>query len=146
MQQFSCRRGTHGTAYTTSECTVFNGARPDCQAKKWRMTRQVEVPGEQLHFASENTFALLHEQNLNLCSTPALSTSTANTVHAIQHNANDNGTKSIEQNLQNFHSAIMHSKSCENMNSQVACCIKHNRAFVACEAVCSAACMAQHIY
>ena len=88
-------------------------------------------------------FALLHKQNFHLHNTPALSISTANAAHATQCNANDNGTKSYKQNLSN---AIMHSKSCEYMNSQVACCTKHNRAFVAPEAACSAACMVQHMY
>ena len=104
------------------------------------------VPGEQLHFACANTFALLHEQNLQVRSTPALSMSTANAAHATQCNANDNGTKSMEQNLQNLHNAIVHSKSCESMNLQVACCTKHNHASVAPEATCGAAYMAKHMY
>ena len=106
----------------------------------------MEVPGEQLHFASANTFALLHEQNLHLHSTPALSKSTANATHTIQCNVNNNGTKSTEQNLKDLHNAIMHSKSSENTNSQVACCTKHNHASVASAAACGAVCMAQHIY
>ena len=107
----------------------------------------MEVPGEQLHFASANTFALLHEQNLHLHSTPALSISTANAAHTIQCNANDNGTKSTEQNLQNLYSAIVHSKLSENMNLQVACCIEaQSYASVAPAAAYGAACIAQHMY
>ena len=64
----------------------------------------------------------------------------------MQDNAHNNGTKSIEQNLQNLHSKIMHSKSCENMNLQVACCMKHDCASVAPAAACSTTCIVQHIY
>ena len=106
----------------------------------------MEVPGEQFHFASANTFALLHEQNLQLCSTPALSTINANAAHTTQCNANNNGTKSTEQNLQNLHNAIVYSKSCESMNSQVACCTKHNLASVALAVASGTACMAQYMY
>ena len=107
----------------------------------------MEVPGEQLHFASANILALLHEQNLHLHSTLALSTSTANTTHAIQHNANDNGRKNMEQNLQNLPGAIMHSKSCEKTNSHVVYCMKHNHASVIPTAACSGtACMVQQLY
>ena len=72
--------------------------------------------------------------------------STANAAHTTQCNANDNGTKSTEQNLQNLHNAIVHSKSCESMNSQVACCTKHDHASVAPAAACGTVCMAQYIY
>ena len=90
--------------------------------------------------------ALLHEQNLHLNSTPALSTSSENAAYAIQCNANNNGIKSTEQNLQNLHNALMHSKLRENANSQVACCTKHDHAPVAPAAACVAACTAQYIY
>ena len=72
--------------------------------------------------------------------------STANAAHATKCNANDNGTKSTEQNLQNFHSAIVHSKSSENTNLQVAFCTKHDRASIAPAAACGIAYTAQYIY
>ena len=100
------------------------------------------VAGEQLHFASANTFALLHEQNLQLGSTPALSISNTNAAHATHCYANDNGTKSMKQNLQYLHNALVHSKSCENANWQVACCTKHDYASVAPAAACGATCTA----
>ena len=52
----------------------------------------------------------------------------------------------MEQNLQNLHTEIVHSKSYENMNLQVACCTKHDRASVAPAAMCGAAYMVQHMY
>ena len=104
----------------------------------------MEVPGEQWQFASANTFALLHEQNLHLHSTHALLISTANTVDAIQRNANDNSITYTEQNL---HRAIVYSKSSENTNLHVACCMKHNHASVILAAACSGtAYMAQYTY
>ena len=72
--------------------------------------------------------------------------SNSNAAHAKQCNANNNGTKSTEQNFQNLHNAIVHSKSYENMNSQVACCTKHNCASIAPVAACGAAYIAQHMY
>ena len=68
--------------------------------------------------------------------------STANAAHIIQCNANDNGIKSIEQNFQNLHNAIVHSKPCKSVNLQVAYCTKHDCASVAPAAACSTACIA----
>ena len=91
-------------------------------------------------------FALLHKQNLQLCSTPALSMSNENAAHTTQCNANNNGTKNTKQNLQNLHNALVHSKTYENVNLQVACCAKHDQASVASAAACGTTYIAQHMY
>ena len=52
----------------------------------------------------------------------------------------------MEQKSKNLHNALVHSKSCENMNSQVACCTKHDHAPIAPAAACGATCIAQYMY